>query len=73
MKLWRKLGKKEVDGSRTGRMIKQSFLMQEQALKFGIKSYPLLTTLLTRAGITTQTELQSMSNEIIEQINESKE
>lgn len=64
MKLWRKLAKKEENGSRTGRMIKQSFLMQEQALKFGIKTYPLLNALFVRGGIIAKAE---------QQVSESKE
>jgi hypothetical protein len=55
MKLWRKLGKKErqEDGSvvRTGRMIKQSFQLQEYALKRAAKTTPLLDKLFARGDI----------------------
>lgn len=55
MKLWRKMGRKEVreDGTvqRTGRLIKQSFQLQEYALRNAKKTTPLLDALFDRAGI----------------------
>ena len=51
MKLWRKLSKKQEDGTRTGRSIKYQYEMMEQMSKLQKKSYPLLDGLLEKAGI----------------------
>lgn len=51
MKLWRKLSKKEKDGTRTGRSIKHQMQMAEMIGKQNKITYPLLDTLFERAGI----------------------
>ena len=52
MKLWRKLSKKQPDGSRPGRQIAHQMRMFEVLSKQSKKSYPLLDALFDRAGIT---------------------
>lgn len=52
MKLWRKLGRKQEDGTRTGRSIKYQMQMSEYFLKNSKKSYPLLDALFKHAGVT---------------------
>jgi predicted solute-binding protein len=52
MKLWRKLSKKQPDGSRTGRQIAHQMRMFEALSKQSKKSYPLMDALFERAGFT---------------------
>ena len=52
MKLWRKLAKKETDGTRNGREIRYQLYIGEQIAKQNKRSYPLLDKLLERSGMT---------------------
>ena len=79
-KLWRKMGRKEVqdDGTtvRTGRTIKQSFQMQEYVLRKARKSTTLLDSLFTRAHLNevprTKAEIADMQARVEQMINQVK-
>jgi len=75
MKLWRKLAKKEEDGTRTGRSIKYQYQMMEQMSKLHKKSYPLLDSLLNKAGIVyVLTEKQKLAlKTMVEKQNQTEE
>ena len=75
MKLWRRLSKKEADGTRTGRSIKYQYQMMEQMSKLHKKSYPLLDALLEKAGIVyiLTAKQQSTFKQMIEKQNQTEE
>ena len=75
MKLWRKLSKKQEDGTRTGRSIKYQYQMMEQMSKLHKKSYPLLDALLEKAGIVyiLTAKQQSTFKQMIEKQNQTEE
>lgn len=50
MKLWRKLSM--TNGKGSGKRIKRAHSMQEYIFKNSARTYPLLTALLGRAGVT---------------------